>query len=190
MTKKKVKATKLVVNLPFGIGKLEIEPQEAEEKAAWELYVELSTRIAVQPMSPNEGLIREALSSLYTVFSATRHVLRAAGPSIAQRTTSLGPIAIDVLNKGIRPFLSKWHPLLLSYEQTRPPDTGLPEFEARWSGAPQFWNELGQLNEQMLIYTSALASIARVTAPPVDVNSPQAAEPLATGDPEDKTKTI
>src|SRR6266536_2347761 len=38
-------------------------PDDAERQAAWELYVELTTRIAVVPLGPNEGLLREALSS-------------------------------------------------------------------------------------------------------------------------------
>ena len=35
------------------------EPDEAERRAAWELYVELATRVAVVPLGPGEGLLRE-----------------------------------------------------------------------------------------------------------------------------------
>ena len=54
--KKKVKATKLTVLLPFRLGSLEFENDETQQKAAWQLYVELSTRIAVQPLEDGETL--------------------------------------------------------------------------------------------------------------------------------------
>jgi len=37
MAKKKVKPTKFTVSLPFGLGQLEFEPDEAQQRAAWEL---------------------------------------------------------------------------------------------------------------------------------------------------------
>ncbi len=40
------------------------EPNEVERRAAWELYVELLTRVAVVPLAREEGLVREALASL------------------------------------------------------------------------------------------------------------------------------
>lgn len=163
MTNKKVKATKLVVRLPFNLGQLEFEPDEVQQRAAWELYVELSTRIAVQPLGPDEGLLREALSSLYSIFSATREILRKAGPSVAQGPNSFGAVAIEVLNKGIRPFLTKWHPLLLIHEQKCPAGVSAREHERAWEKAPELRQELAELQEQMMIYAEALVRIAGVS---------------------------
>ncbi|MGW3011312.1 hypothetical protein ACWC9R_21125 [Streptomyces sp. NPDC001219] len=42
-------------------------PDDAERKAAWELYVELITRVSVIELGPAEGVLREALSSHYTL---------------------------------------------------------------------------------------------------------------------------
>ena len=42
----------------------EWEPDENEREAAWELYVELITRVSVVNLGPEEGLLRESLSSL------------------------------------------------------------------------------------------------------------------------------
>lgn len=53
------------VSLPFGIGSMSWNTDPTERKAAWSLYVELVTRIAVQPLSVDQGLVREALNSLY-----------------------------------------------------------------------------------------------------------------------------
>ena len=100
------------------------EPDEAERRAAWELYVELVTRVAVVQLGPAEGLLREALSSLREVFAITREILRRYGPAVAPKTAeqeiSFGYLAVGVLNGALRPLLVVWHPTLAAYEATRP----------------------------------------------------------------------
>ena len=44
------------------------EPDQVERDAAWELYVELVTRIAVAQLGPGGGVLREALTSLHQFF--------------------------------------------------------------------------------------------------------------------------
>jgi hypothetical protein len=65
------------LTLPF-LGKVSGQwaPDEAERQAAWEMYVELATRITIQPLAPGEGLLREALTSYYSLFATTRTILR------------------------------------------------------------------------------------------------------------------
>jgi hypothetical protein len=159
----KVKATKLEVNLPFKLGKLVFEPDEVQQKAAWELYVELTTRIAVEPLGKDEGLVREALSSLYRLFDITRDILRRAGPVVAMGDNSLGPVAIDVLNKGLRPFLAKWHPALQTYEKQRPDDISPREHEDNWDHIREAREELENLRKELSIYADALAKIAGIS---------------------------
>lgn len=72
---------KVSVSLPFGIGSAEWQADNTERRAAWSLYVELVTRIAVQSLEIDEGLLREALNSLYSLFGTTRQVLKEAGPT-------------------------------------------------------------------------------------------------------------
>ncbi|GAA2629232.1 hypothetical protein [Streptomyces axinellae] len=43
------------------------EPADAERRASWELYLELASRVSVVELDPEEGLLREALSSLYSL---------------------------------------------------------------------------------------------------------------------------
>jgi len=162
MAKKKIKATKLSVGLPFNLGELEFEPDEVQQRAAWELYVELTTRVESQSRGENRSLVREALSSLYSIFGVTREILREAGPSVAQGPNSFGAVAIEVLNKGLRPFLAKWHVLLLAHEQKRPPNISAFDHEALWEQSSEFHQELAQIQEQMMIYATTLAEIAGI----------------------------
>jgi len=155
-----IKAKSLAVNLPFGLGSLEFEANEIEQRAAWSLYVELTTRTAIQSLDTHEGSLREVLDSLYSLFELTREILREAGPDVAHGTDSFGPVAITVLNKGLRPFSSKWHPLLQAYEEERPPDISPSKHEQNWEHYHKMRQELAGLQKQMEIYADVLAEIA------------------------------
>jgi len=156
------KLKKVSVSLPFGIGSAEWEADPTERKAAWSLYVELVTRIAVQPLEIDTGLLREALTSLYNLFGITRQVLKEAGPNVGASRDSVGGIAIAVLNNGLRPFLAKWHPLLQTWEAQRPPDKSPKEHEQNWSEEPKLRVELESLRHDLEQYADALAVIAGV----------------------------
>ncbi len=162
MVEQKVKATKLTVGLPFNLGSLELVNDEAQQKAAWSLFVELSTRISTVPLDEGTGILREALTSLYNMFNITRQILRDAGPDIAKGSNSLGAIAIEVLNKGLRPFLVKWHPMLKAYEEKKEKEITTVDHEHNWKYAVVFRDELEQVRLQMVIYVEALAKIAGI----------------------------
>lgn len=159
----KIKATKLEIGLPFDLGKITLVPDDAQKIAAWELYVELTTRISVQELKDDEGLVREALSSLYSLFNITRGILRKAGPGVAKNgSNSLGAVAIAVLNVGMRPFLSKWHPILQSYEAQRTEGVSPREHEDAWNQIGDIRQELKTLRGELAVYALALEQIAGV----------------------------
>jgi len=139
------------LNLPFGLGGVTIDVTEAEARAAWALYVEYSTRIAGSELEKGLGSPREALTSLYSLFDTTRAVLREAGPEVAGDIDALGPLAIRALNKGIRPFLVRWHTAL-----TASGDTLSDEERAR------FERELNALRKNLDTYVEALGKVAGV----------------------------
>lgn len=152
----------VTVSLPFGIGSASWEADPTERNAAWELYVELVTRVAVQSLDPQEGLVREAMNSLYSLFGSTREILRKAGPKVGASHDSVGGIAIAVLNNGLRPFLSKWHPQLLEWEERKAKDVSPRAHEKAWNMEPVVRRDLEQLRGELERYALALASISGV----------------------------
>ena len=147
----------------------EWEVDERQQKAAWEIYVELVTRIATVELTPGEGLLREALSSLYQIFTETRQILRRYGPVVAKPrgrgNLTLGAISVTLLNTGLRPVLTKWHPLLMAYEATRKPEVSPPDLEAGWEYNQELRAILTDLQETMNRYSLLLAEAAGI--PPV-----------------------
>ena len=156
------KLKQVTVSLPFGIGSASWEADPTERNAAWELYVELVTRVAVQSLNPQEGLVREAMNSLYSLFGSTREILRKAGPNVGASHDSVGGIAIAVLNNGLRPFLSKWHPLLQEWEEKKPNGTSPQMHEKAWDKEIIVRGELDALRGDLEQYANALAEIAGI----------------------------
>jgi hypothetical protein len=149
--------------LPFGIGKISFTADRTQQKVAWNLYVEMMTRITIQPLE--NGLLTNALDSLYSHFQLTRNLLEGAGPSVGYggfNKDSLGSIAMRVLNDGLRPFLSKWHPLVEDYHKKRPENIGKYEYEQQWDQNIVMRKELDQLQRDLEKYAEMLAKIAGV----------------------------
>ena len=163
----KFTGVKVSLNLPY-IGGLEgtWEPDESEQDAAWEMYVELITRISVAELKPDEGLLREALSSLHTLFGTTRAILRKYGPSIAQPKgegdLSFGYLAVAILNAVLRPVLAKWHPLLLDYESTGSASGSPLDHEREWDKQDELRQVLNDVRTNLVEYTNLLAEVAEV----------------------------
>ena len=156
------KLKKVTINIPFiGIA-AEWESDPTQRKAAWSLYVELVTRIAVQPLETDQGLVREAMNSLYSLFGTTREILKTAGPDVGASKKSVGGIAILVLNNALRPFLAKWHPLLQAWEATRPVGISPKQYEVNFPQEKQLREELVALRDGLEQYAKALAEIAGV----------------------------
>jgi len=161
------------VGVKLNLGELNVsgtwEADESEQQAAWELYVELITRIAVEELKPNEGLLREALSSLYALFGETRKILRKYGASVARPKgrgrLSLGHIAVAVLNSAIRPVLAYWHPELLAYESTRSANVSPTAHECAWNRNDELRKALKDLQGTLLSYSYLLAKAAGI--PPI-----------------------
>lgn len=135
-------------NLKITLGFLEGEfsPRDPDRAAAWELYVELLTRVTTQYLPPEEGEEQAALDSVYAIFPLTREILRRQGSGAGE----FAKVAIPVLNQVIRPFTAKWHHRSL--------DSAFNDPEK----CREFRTELSALQPRLRNYTRALADMAQV----------------------------
>jgi hypothetical protein len=159
---------KVRLKLPF-LGEIKgtWAPDESERSAAWELYVELITRVSLARSDPTEGTLRDALSLLYSLFNTTRKILREYGPGIAQPkgegSISFKYLAIAALNAVLRPVLAIWHPLLLDYESTKPSGVSMLEHERQWERNQELRQALFvDVRQALLPYANLLAQVAGV----------------------------
>ncbi|MBF0235236.1 MAG: hypothetical protein HQK65_19710 [Desulfamplus sp.] len=124
---------------------MEWKPQAADKDAAWELYVELLTRVTTQALEPEEGTEEAALSSIHSLFKTTREVLKHHG----RECVEFSKVAVIILNQVVRPFTSKWHQRI---ENGTLNDEACQEFRAN----------LLVLQERLISYTHMLSEIAGV----------------------------
>ena len=171
------------IGLPFGLGQIEGEwaPTDRERQAAWEMYVELVTRVSVVELDTQDGLIREALSSLHSLFDTTRSILKAGGPELATPNDdgflAFGHISLAILNRAVRPLLAKWHPLLEDHESSRPPEASRLEWEQSWARHDELRQALADVRSTLEVYARLLGDVcgARdliLLAAPKEVDSP------------------
>ncbi len=125
---------------------IELSFEEVDKDAAWELYIEMLTRITTQALPSEEGDEQTALNSLHSLFRTTREILRQRG----RKTIEFTKVAIPVLNQVVRPFTAKWHKESLA---------GAFGDEVK---RKEFRDDLENLQEMLQNYNHILAYIAGV----------------------------
>lgn len=135
--------TSLKINIKFA--EMEFVYTVADEKAAWEMYVEIITRVLSRTLIFEVGDERTALQSVYSLFQTTRNLLKLYG----REGQTFAKLAVIILNQIIRPFTTKWHNNFID---------GFISEEQR----KDFRNELNILQNELKKYARALAEIANV----------------------------
>ncbi len=125
---------------------LELTFDDVDKKAAWELYVEMLTRIDTQPLNEQHGIEKTALDSIFSLFPTTREILKKYGSGCI----NFAKIAIVVLNQKVRPFTAKWHKVSA--------ENGFEKEDVRLL----FRKELEELRIEMKKYMVTLSDIAGV----------------------------
>lgn len=123
---------------------MEWKPQTADQDAAWELYIELLTRVTTQELQEGTGDEEEALQSIYIIFDLTREIIK----KYKRDCMEFAKISVIILNQVLRPFTAKWHKLAIA---------GLTDNEKSC-----FREELRKLQETLHIYTQMLGDMAGV----------------------------
>ena len=139
----------------WGLDSLKLDPgfqdqqlkfEVTDRAAAWDVYVELLTRITTQELASEQGDEQTALESVFALFSLTREALKKHGSGSIQ----FAKVAIPVLNQVVRPFTARWHKLLLA--------KAFDDAEK----CKQFRAELTGLQKTLRGYCGALSEIAGV----------------------------
>ena len=136
--------TSLKIKPPFL--EVDLRWKDADKAAAWEMYIELLTRITTQPLDTEHGDEKTALESVYSLFPITRQVLK----DNTKHCVEFAKLAIVILNQIVRPFTAKWHRLYLKGAFDNPDER------------EQFRKELDSLQVTLRKYAKMLADMAGV----------------------------
>jgi hypothetical protein len=149
--------TELTISVPQ-FSELRFAVTKNNKQVAWRLFVESATRVSGQPLASDAGLIREALTSLYSLFATTRELLGQTTPSIRTgNRPTVEHLAIAMLNNELRPILSKWHPRLRIWEQEN-----AGRHEAEWPDNADCRAEVAGMQQRLVRYIQGFGELAGI----------------------------
>lgn len=135
------------------------EVHPANKDAAWELYIELMTRVVSNDLELNSGKEDSALESIYKLFQEVRETLKLHGRDCAP----CARVAFGLFNEHLRPFASKWHKRLAEGYLMSAAREGRESFNlATEKRNEEFRNELAELQEAVKPYIRQLAEMAGI----------------------------
>ncbi|GGZ89959.1 hypothetical protein GCM10010389_30400 [Streptomyces echinoruber] len=130
-------------------------------QAAQRMFFQAATRVATRPLEDGSGNLREALTSLKTLFDLYREPLESgAAPPPPAKGDSVHELVLDILNFELAPFLAKWHPRLRAFEEAHP-----GQDESAWPENAAFREELRTLQDNLRPYVIGLGEIAGIRDP-------------------------
>ncbi|CAI7975200.1 conserved hypothetical protein [Frankia sp. Hr75.2] len=153
-----IRLTELTLSIPQ-FSNAQFVVTKDNKAVAWRLFIEMVTRVSLQPLDQGTGKIREAMNSLYALFGITRQTLAEAQPSrrIGNAPT-VEHLAVAMLNKELRPFLSRWHPRLQAWENEHP-----GELESAWPDDEECRQELSSMQARLIRYAAGFGELSGVT---------------------------
>ena len=118
-----------------------------DKEACWDLFVEMDTRIITQPLT--DGVDSAALNSFHALFGTHREISKKHGLRCQKYYEITNPIINDI----VRPFASKWHPILKKEDE-----------EKRENKTPnlEFRKELEEIQIKMNVFKSKLKEIIKI----------------------------
>jgi hypothetical protein len=120
----RARLSKVTVRLGGVDTEITLDPDSRRQ--LWRFFIEMTSRVATRELPPGDGLLEEALTSMYSLFERARADLSAGPPRDTAPDGSLPPhvYVLDILNEDLRPCLARWHVRIEMWKRT-----GLPESE-------------------------------------------------------------
>jgi hypothetical protein len=157
-------------NLKIGeIGDVKIAPNYNSRQIAYQVWVELSTRKVGLPFDPDNDVIIEVYDSWRNAFTEIRSLLKTIPIHRVDRsneTQKLVELIVDVLNRGLRPHLTRWQARFRSWykeAEASPENKGMPPqtIQRKFPEYEALKRDLQEVQSGMVQYTEFLSKVAR-----------------------------
>jgi hypothetical protein len=150
----------------IGIGSqtIKIKPNYEDMQIAYKLWVELSTRKIGLPIDFENDVVVEIYNSWYEFFKLTRELIKEIPVSKVRKkesTRDIVRIAIEVLNEGLRPHLTKWQAKFrkwYEFESSKEEYRELPpqQIQRKFPGYELLTKEMQEVNKRLIEYRKIL----------------------------------
>ena len=154
----------------IGIGdqKVKIKPNYRDMQIAYKLWIELSTRKIGLEIDLDNDVVKEIYDSWYEFFKLTRELIKDIPISKIRKdesTKELVRVAIEVLNEGIRPHLTRWQARFRKWyntESEREENRNLSpqDIQKKYPEYEKLTKEMIEVNRQLIEYRKILRQLA------------------------------
>lgn len=152
----------------IGSSKVTIKPNYEDMQIAYQLWVELSTRKIGLSIDLDNEVIAEIYDSWYEFFGLTRELVKGIPISKIRKdnsTKELVRIAIEVLNEGIRPHLTKWQAKFRKWYNTEIENEenmklSPQDCQKKYPEYNELTKDLAEVNKRLIEYRNILRRLA------------------------------
>lgn len=163
-TDKRIHAVELNIQLG-GIGTIRMTPTWEDIQIAHQIWTELVTRKAAVAMDAENDVICEIYDSWYALFQRIRELIGDVPGKCIRReksTQAIVRIAIDTLNVGLRPHLTKWNARYRNWwENTKDALKGMTpqEHQKQFPAYSELLSEMQEVNRKLIQYADELQKL-------------------------------
>ncbi|HEY4788382.1 MAG TPA: hypothetical protein VIH57_20155 [Bacteroidales bacterium] len=157
------------VELGIGDQKISLSPNYKDRQIAHKLWAELNTRKIGIEIDFENDVIVELYNSWFAFFQITRELIKEI--SVENIKSKKGNVefvdlAIDVLNKGLRPHLTKWQARFRRWyeNEINQPETKLlspQEIQKRFPAYMELIGDMKEVNSRLIYYKTQLRKMSR-----------------------------
>jgi hypothetical protein len=154
----------------IGVGnsKVKVKPNYEDMQIAYQLYVELSTRKIGLPIDFEDDFLIEIYDSWHDFFTITREHIKAIPAQKIRKsktTKAIVKIAIEVLNEGLRPHLTKWQARFRKWYQIHSEkedfrDKNPQDLQKEFPDYEKLVEEMKAVNKKLIQYRQAMKRLS------------------------------
>ena len=142
-------------------GPITITCDSHQRRAAWRIFFEMVSRIAIRPMDDDLGDDGAALTSLKNLFDECRKIVCGLEDDFVPKTNTVETYTLEMLNSQLAPFLSAWHPKWDSWKRSQE-KAGESVDSSQWGEHSNFRNGLRELQDSLRERARDFAKVAGV----------------------------
>jgi hypothetical protein len=149
------------------IGAVQLKPNWEDIQIAHKIWTELVTRKAAIPIDPDNDVIAEVYDSWYALFQRIRQLISDIPSQCIRReksTQTLVGIAVDTLNLGLRPHLTRWQATYRNWWKQTESDLATKSPQEHQKEFPEYAELIAEMivvNQQLVQYAGELRKIVR-----------------------------
>lgn len=146
------------------LGSIKLVVEDAQRRAAMQIFAQMSTRILLRPMQDHVGDDGKAISSIYVFLNFARDTVTKLDSPMPADTESVETCVLEMINDRLAPFLEKWH---LEWDSWKEGQIAVGK-----SATSKDWPEHGNFRNALRALQTSLKPIGLTLARVAGINEP------------------